>query len=156
MARSSFLLTNEQMARLEPYLPVVRGRPRTEDRLVISGMIFVIVAGIPWNAAPNVYGPHQTLYDRFVRWSRTGVMNHIFRVLALDYGDGLRLVVDAKHIAQNKPGASFLKRGFFPTITEEPPLKTREGQLPNSQPVAVKSEVSGVVKFRFTKPWLIS
>lgn len=35
-----FLLTDEQMARLEPCFPKSHGRPRVDDRRVLSGIIF--------------------------------------------------------------------------------------------------------------------
>ncbi len=36
-----YWLTNEQMARLEPFFPRRHGRPRVHDRRVLSGIIFV-------------------------------------------------------------------------------------------------------------------
>ena len=36
-----FWLTEEQMACLEPYFPKSHGRPRVDDRRVLSGVIFV-------------------------------------------------------------------------------------------------------------------
>jgi transposase len=31
-----------------------------------------------WRDAPSEDGPHKTIYNRFVRWSRMGVFNRIF------------------------------------------------------------------------------
>jgi hypothetical protein len=39
---------------------------------VISGIVFVIRNGLRWRDAPREYGPHKTVYNRFVRWSRLG------------------------------------------------------------------------------------
>ena len=55
------------------------GIARVDDRRVISGIIFVIRNGLRWRDAPREYGPHKTIYNRFVRWSRLGVFNKIFR-----------------------------------------------------------------------------
>ncbi len=44
--------------------------PRVDDRRVISGIVFVIRNGLRWRDAPKDYGPHKTIYNRFVRWSR--------------------------------------------------------------------------------------
>lgn len=33
-----YWLTEEQMARLEPFLPKTQGKPRTDDRRVLSGI----------------------------------------------------------------------------------------------------------------------
>ena len=34
-------LTDEQMARLRPYFPKSHGKPRVDDRRVLSGIVFV-------------------------------------------------------------------------------------------------------------------
>ena len=45
---------------------------RVDDRRVVSGIIYAIKHGLQWQDAPDEYGPHKTLYNRFVRWSRLG------------------------------------------------------------------------------------
>ena len=81
-----FLLTRAQMRRIEPFFPRSRGLPRVDDRRVISGIIYVIRNGLQWKDAPRGYGPHKTLYNRFVRWSRLGVFARIFAALAANAG----------------------------------------------------------------------
>jgi len=56
--------------------------PRVDDRRVISGIIFVIRNGLRWRDPPAEYGPHKTIYNRFICWSRLGVFNRIFAGLA--------------------------------------------------------------------------
>jgi transposase len=67
-----FMLTREQIAKITPYFPKSHGVERVDDRRVISGIIYVIRNGLMWKDAPAAYGPHKTLYNRFVRWSRMG------------------------------------------------------------------------------------
>lgn len=67
-----FWLTEAQMDRLRPFFPRSRGKPRVDDRRVLSGIIYVKKNGLQWKDAPGVYGPPKTLYNRFVRWSRMG------------------------------------------------------------------------------------
>jgi len=62
------VLTDEQMARLSPYFPRNHGKPRVDDRRVLSGIIFVNRNGLRWRDAPREYGPHKTLYNRWKRW----------------------------------------------------------------------------------------
>ena len=64
-----FWLTKAQLKRVEPFFPRTRGIPRVDDRRVVSGIAHVIRNGPRWRDAPAVYGPHKTLYNRFVRWS---------------------------------------------------------------------------------------
>ncbi len=42
--------------------------------------------GLRWRDAPAGYGPHKTIYNRFIRWSRLGVFNRIFAELAAGGG----------------------------------------------------------------------
>ena len=44
--------------------------PRVDDRRVISGIVFVIKGGRRWREAPPGYGPHKTLYNRFMARER--------------------------------------------------------------------------------------
>ena len=63
-------LSEEQLQKIRPYFPRSHGIPRVDDRRVISGIIYVLKNGLRWKDAPNEYGPHKTLYNRFVRWSK--------------------------------------------------------------------------------------
>jgi putative transposase len=86
-----FLLSDAQMRRIEPFFPLSHGVPRVDDRRVISGIVFVIRNGLRWRDAPREYGPHKTIYNRFVRWSRLGVFNKIFAELTRKAGKPRRL-----------------------------------------------------------------
>ena len=66
------LLSGARMRRIEPCFPLSRGRVRVDDRRVLSGIVYVIRNGLMWRDAPPGYGPHKTLRNRFVRWSRMG------------------------------------------------------------------------------------
>ena len=68
-----FWLSKTQLRRIERYFRISHGLPRVDDRRVVGGIIYVIRNGLPWRDAPSAYGPHKTLYNRFVRWSRLGV-----------------------------------------------------------------------------------
>ncbi len=83
-------LTHEQVERLKPHRPKARGMPRVEDRRVLSGILHILRNGLRWPDAPPVHGPHETLYNRFVRWSRLGVFARIFQDLARPGSDGDR------------------------------------------------------------------
>jgi putative transposase len=72
------LLSETQMARISPFFPLSHGIPRVDDRRVISGIIFVIRNGLRWRDVPPSYGPHKTIYNRFIRWSELGVFGRIF------------------------------------------------------------------------------
>lgn len=109
------LLSEGQMRRLEPYFPLSHGVPRVDDRRILSGILFVIRNGLRWRDAPAAYGPHKTLYNRFVRWSRLGVFNRIFAELAGE-GDGT-LMIDATSLKAHRTAASLLKKGLYPDVS---------------------------------------
>ncbi|WP_185229960.1 transposase [Acetobacter aceti] len=60
------------------FFPLAHGVPRMDDCCVLSGIVYVIRNGLQWKDAPKAYGPHKTLYNRFIRWSRLGVFDRIF------------------------------------------------------------------------------
>jgi transposase len=111
------LLSEAQMRRIEPYFPLSHGIARVDDRRVISGIIFVIRNGLRWRDAPPGYGPHKTIYNRFVRWSCLGVFNKIFTELARQAGKPSRLMIDATHLKAHRTAASLLKKGLFPDVS---------------------------------------
>jgi putative transposase len=112
-----FLLSEAQMRRIEPYFPRSHGVPRVDDRRVISGIVFVIRNGLRWRDAPREYGPHKTIYNRFVRWSRLGVFNKIFAELTRKAGQPRRLMIDTTHLKAHRTAASLLKKGLFPDVS---------------------------------------
>ena len=115
-----FLLTLAQLGRLSPHFPLSHGIARVDDRRVLSGIIYVIRNGLQWRDAPTTYGPHKTLYNRFVRWSRMGVFDRIFAALAAQGGAPERLMIDSTHLKAHRTAASLLKKGLFPVASAEP------------------------------------
>ena len=113
-------LSEAQMRRIEPYFPLSHGVPRVDDRKVISGIIFVIRNGLRWRDAPADYGPHKTIYNRFLRWSRLGVFSKIFDALAGKGPKPERLMIDATHLKAHRTSASLLKKGLFPDVSGAP------------------------------------
>jgi transposase len=69
---------------------------------------------------PTAYGPHKTLYNRFVRWSRLGVFDRIFAALAAEGGPPERLMIDSTHLKAHRTAASLLKKGLSPAVSAEP------------------------------------
>jgi transposase len=115
-----WMLSEAQMRRIEPYFPLSHGIPRVDDRRIISGIIFVIRNGLRWRDAPADYGPHKTIYNRFIRWSRLGVFNRIFAELAAKGGKPDQLMIDATHLKAHRTAASLLKKELFPDVSGAP------------------------------------
>ena len=106
MNRDHFWLTDAQFARIAPHLPTdTRGKPRVDDRRVISGIVQVLKSGGRWVDAPGVYGPRKTLYNRYVRWAAKGVWVDLFQALADKAydSDAIRRQVEATGAMPNIP-----------------------------------------------------
>jgi transposase len=111
MNRDQFWLTDEQFAKLKPHLPTdTRGKPRVDDRRVISGIIHVIRSGGRWVDAPAAYGPRKTLYNRFQRWADKGIWSAIFTALANAGGPPAQLLIDSSAVRAHRSAAGG-KRG---------------------------------------------
>lgn len=115
-----WLLSEARMRRIEPYFPLSHGIPRVDDRRIVSGIIYVIRGGLMWRDAPKAYGPHKTIYNRFIRWSRLGVFNRIFAELAAKVGEPDTIMIDATHLKAHRTAASLLKGGHFPDVSGAP------------------------------------
>jgi putative transposase len=112
-----FWLSAAQLARIARFFPLSHGVPRVDDRKVISGIIHVLRNGLRWRDAPAAYGPHKTLYNRFIRWSRMGVFDRIFAALVEEGGLPDRLMIDATHLKAHRTACSLLKGGMFPGLS---------------------------------------
>ena len=107
-----FWLTDAQMARLEPYFPKSHGRPRVDDRRVLSGIIFINRNGLRWCDAPREYGPAKTLYNRWKRWSDRGVFARIMMGLASESTDHKTIMIDATYLKAHRTASSLrVKKG---------------------------------------------
>lgn len=115
-----WLLSEAQMRRIEPYFPLSHGIPQVDARRIVGGIIFVIRNGLRWRDAPTGYGPHKTIYNRFIGWSRMGVFNRIFAGLAAKGGKPDQLLSDATQLKAHRRAASLLKKGFYPDVSGAP------------------------------------
>ena len=116
---AKLLVTDDLWAVIEPLLPThvaspKGGQPRTPDRVCLTGIMFVLRTGIPWEHFPQEMGCcGMTLWNRLHEWSRAGVWTRLHRCLLkkLDQAgliDWSRAVVDSASVravgGAKKPG----------------------------------------------------
>ncbi|WP_179403634.1 transposase [Burkholderia guangdongensis] len=70
----------------------VRGRPLTNTRAVLNGVLWVIYSGATWSAMPRRYPSYQTCHRRFKIWHESGVLK---RVMSALYGETGELLCDS-------------------------------------------------------------
>ena len=71
----------------DPVRPDGRGRPWSDRRQVLNGVVWILRTGAPWKDLPGRYGPHQTVHRRFQNWVRSGVLERILLALAAHLQD---------------------------------------------------------------------
>ena len=118
MRKDLHYLSQAQIQRIRPYFPLSHGVSRVDDKKVLSGIIYVIKNGLQWKDAPREYGPHKTLYNRFIRWSRMGIFNKIFMELSRKNESVEQLMIDATHLKAHRTAASLLKKGLYPDVSD--------------------------------------
>src|SRR5438034_3402214 len=106
MDRDHFWLNDREFARLAPHLPTdTRGKPRVDDRRVVSGIVHVLRSGCRWCDCPEAYGPPTTVYNRFVRWARRGIWENLFRQLAGNGRCADTQMIDSTHVKAHRSAA---------------------------------------------------
>jgi len=101
-----YWLTDEQMARLQPYFPKSHGKPRVDDRRVLSGIVFVNRNGLRWRDATSAYGLHKTLYNRWKRWGERGVFLRMIEGLAAADAQPKTIMIDATYLKAHRTASS--------------------------------------------------
>jgi len=77
-------LTDALWERIGPLLPPQKpttGRPATDHRLVVEGIVLVIRNGCSWRDLPERFGPWQTVVSRYRRWCQEGLWARILAIL---------------------------------------------------------------------------
>lgn len=111
-----FWLTDEQMERLKPFFPKSHGKPRVDDRRVLSGMIFINRNGSRWCDAPREYGPPKTLCNRWKRWGDMGVFARMMEGLASEGCEEKVVMIDATYLKAHRTASSLRAKKGGPTI----------------------------------------
>lgn len=80
-------LTDAQWARIEKLVPGKegdKGRHGEDNRLFVDAVLWVLRSGAPWRFLPDEFGKWNSVYTRFMRWSRAGRWESLFKALADD------------------------------------------------------------------------
>jgi putative transposase len=61
--------------------PNSTGRPRTDPRRALDGIIYHLRSGCQWNALPREFGDDASVHRTFQRWIQKGVLKEVWSVL---------------------------------------------------------------------------
>jgi transposase len=108
---ASPLVPDELWEVVEPLIPQVKrryrypGRKRIDDRRVLTGILFVLKTGIPWEDLPQEMGCGSgvTCWRRLREWQQQGVWQKLHEVLLAKLNaageiDWRRAAVDSSHV----------------------------------------------------------
>lgn len=57
------------------------GRPGKSNQQMLNAILYWLNTGIPWRDLPERYGPWQSVYSRFRRWTLAGVWENVLSAL---------------------------------------------------------------------------
>lgn len=104
------IVSEELWKAIEPLLPPHKprpkgGRPPIPDRAVLTGILFVLMTGIPWEMLPPQMGcgSGMTCWRRLRDWQKAGVWDRLHKVFLDRLGeadriDWSRAVIDASSV----------------------------------------------------------
>ncbi len=116
------LVSDALWAAVEPLLPPEPpkpkgGRPRVPDRAALTGILFVLQSGIPWEMLPQEMGcgSGMTCWRRLREWQEAGVWERLHHVL-LDRL-GRRNAIDFSRAALDSASISAKRGALRPART---------------------------------------
>ena len=127
------LVSDELWAMLQPLLPPAKprrfrypGRQRIDDRKALTGILFVLKSGIPWEMLPKEMecGSGMTCWRRLKEWHEAGVWPSLHELLLskLQGADGLdwsRACVDSASVRAVGGGGKNRPQSYGPPQARE-------------------------------------
>ena len=106
-------ITESQFEKIKHVLPLPRGNVKHDPLVLLNGMLYVLENGCKWRALPARFGPWNTVYRRWERWSKKGVISRVFQELArigVVGGQGDTVSLDSTLVKVHPDGAGALKK----------------------------------------------
>ena len=147
------LVPDALWAELAPLLPPrpprpKGGRPRVPDRAVLTGILFVLKSGIPWEMLPKEMGcgSGMTCWRRLRDWQQAGIWARLHRILLDRLGranaiDWSRCALDSAAVAAKRGTPS----AASPSATSAEPTSARRSTISPPPPSAPGSWNDGSV-----------
>ena len=112
-------VTDAQWDQIKDLMPKSQGagRPWSDHRRVVNGMMWILHTGAPWRDLPEeTYGPWQTVYERFNLWRQNGTLDRMLEQLLVRLDREGRIdwdlwCVDGSSIRASRAAAGAGKKG---------------------------------------------
>src|SRR3954466_12068196 len=80
------------------------GRSGADNRLFVEAVLWIVRVGAPWRDLPQDFGNWNSVFQRFSRVVRSGVVQHIFQALSAD-ADFEYVIVDGTIVRVHQHGS---------------------------------------------------
>jgi transposase len=81
-------IRDDEWERIHTYFedgnPKGKGRPRSEPRNMLNGILWIIRSGAAWRDMPERYGAYTTVYGWFKKWAESGLFAKILEDLGME------------------------------------------------------------------------
>lgn len=77
---------------------------------MVEAMLWILRTGAPWRDLPSAYGPWESVYARFSRWSASGVLAALFEALSRER-DVEGYLIDATIVRAHQDASGAAKKG---------------------------------------------
>lgn len=135
---SRLLVSDDLWSLIQPLLPIREksskgGKPSVCDRVCLTGILFVLKSGIPWEDFPQEMGCcGMTLWNRLHEWEEAGVWQKLHELLlsklrGADQIDFSRVICDSSSIRAVHGGK---KQARIPRIDARPAPSTISWSMP--------------------------
>ena len=107
-----YALRDDQWERIKDLLPGRKGYvggTAKDNRLFVEAVLYRYRAGIPWRDIPERFGDFRIIHTRHSRWSKSGVWEKVFKVLAED-ADNEYAMLDATIVRAHQHSAGAQKK----------------------------------------------
>lgn len=128
-----FRIPDPLWERIEPILPREKpkpkgGRPREDDRKMMTAIFYVLRTGIQWKALPRCLGAASTVHDRYQEWEAAGVFK--------------KLWVDALTVYDKEVGLEWEWQSMDGAMTKAPLGGEKRAQTPRTGASRARSAAS--------------
>lgn len=125
-------LSDEQWLQLEPHLPGRKGDPGksgADNRLFLNAVVWIARTGSPWRDLPERFGNWNSVFQRFNRWSKSGVWERLLQVIKRD-PDLEDLLLDSSIIRAHQHAAGAKGGRAAPLLAGRAAAGARKFMLP--------------------------
>jgi transposase len=74
-------ITPEQYKKISHILPTQRGNVEIDNLTLINALLYICENGCKWRGLPSEFGKWNTVYQRYGRWVKNGVIERLYKEL---------------------------------------------------------------------------